>query len=228
MNNNNNNSVYATNYNIPTSQINGKINDFDKYLPHTAHNFSNQYTNHFFNTNNNNNDNNNNTNSKTNVNNNKNSNNFCLFKLFFFYFCLFIFIASPVEKYNEALLSNENKNNPFPSLNKRVTSKPPLPNNNEKQHYAMNNQGFGFSSMNSYNNNLESRLNSSSSSNGNINDSANILYDQQNLIRTNSFNSRLNRNVNMYDPFPSLSAINTAVPELYSNIGHKFRKTKLW
>lgn len=126
------------------------------------------------------------------------------------------------------MLSNENKNNPFPSLNKRVTSKPPLPNNNEKQHYAMNNQGFGFSSMNSYNNNLESRLNSSSSSNGNINDSASILYDQQNLIRTNSFNSRLNRNVNMYDPFPSLSAINTAVPELYSNIGHKFRKTKLW
>ncbi len=76
----------------------------------------------------------------------------------------------------------------------------------------------------------------------------NLFYSEQNLTRTNTFNSRpnyqhqqqqqfmrtntsnSNHNVNIYDPFPSLSTLHakTTVPEFYSNIGSKFQKTKLW
>ena len=91
--NNNNNNLYTTNYNIPTTQLNGKITDFDKILPHTAHNFSNHHTNHFFNSNNNNinnnNNNNNNTNTKSTV--NKDSNISFLFNMLIYNF-LFYFI----------------------------------------------------------------------------------------------------------------------------------------
>ena len=89
-------------------------------------------------------------------------------------------------------------------MNNRVTSKPPLPqSNNQQQTY--NSNGY-LASPNSVNNNL----------------TPNEGYN-----RTNSFNSRLERNVNMYDPFPSLASLKTK-PEFYTNIGTKFRKTKLW
>ena len=86
-------------------------------------------------------------------------------------------------------------------MNNRVTSKPPLPQNNNHQ------QSNGYlASPNSVNNNL---------------------MPNEGYNRTNSFNSRLEKNVNMYDPFPSLASLKTT-PEFYSNIESKFRKTKLW